>query len=169
MELELDCFGDNVFGERSRARPFDRIVRRGKAALRAEELSDGGISLGHGRSFWVHPRSLHFEIAGLETLASADGRFTLTLFTRTPKEEAKPFRYRLRIQHLGKPVAEFPAWVCPYDCSEGALLQVRLPLDAFPDGVADCHLAADQRGVLDDWYREGGFIAALERLAVTCR
>ena len=169
VELELDCFGDNVFGERSRARPFDRIVRRGKAALRAEELSDGGISLGHGRSFWVHPRSLHFEIAGLETLASADGRFTLTLFTRTPKEEAKPFRYRLRIQHRGRLVAEFPAWVCPYDCSEGALLQVRLPLDAFPDGVADCHLAADQRGVLDDWYREGGFIAALERLAVTCR
>ena len=58
--------------------------------VRAEELSDGGISLGHGHSFWVHPRSLHFEIAGLDTLKSADGQFTLTLFIRTPAEELQP-------------------------------------------------------------------------------
>ena len=54
---------------------------------------------------------------------------------------------------------------CP-KCSEVTL---RLPLAAFPDGVADCQLVPDQRAVLDDWFREHGFIAALERLAVTCR
>ena len=48
-------------------------------------------------------------------------------------------------------------------------MTLRLPLAAFPDGVADCQLVPDQRAVLDDWFREHGFIAALERLAVTCR
>ena len=169
VELDLDCFGNHVFGERSRARPFDRVVRRGDSCVRAEELSDGGISLGHGHSFWVHPRSLHFEIAGLDTLKSADGQFTLTLFTRTPAEEQQLYRYRLRVLHRGAPVAESPVWTCPRDCSPEALLTLRLPLAAFPDGVADCQLVPDQRAVLDDWFREHGFIAALERLAVTCR
>ena len=75
----------------------------------------------------------------------------------------------MRVLHRGEPVAESPVWTCPRDCSPEALLTLRLPLAAFPDGVADCQLVPDQRAVLDDWFREHGFIAALERLAVTCR
>ena len=167
--LEVDCFGNCPFGEQSRARPFDRVIRCANGSLRAEEHSDGGISFGGGYSSWVHPRTLRFQVTGLETLRSRDGLFMLSLFARTVPTSDQLFRYRLRVLNHDQQVAESPVWSCPRDCSEEAILRVRLPLDAFPDGVAECQLIPDQRGVLDDWYRDGGFIAVLERLAVSCR
>lgn len=151
--LDIDCFGDCVFGEKSRAKPFDRVVRR-KRGLSAEELSDGGISLGHGKSFWVHPRKLHFEISELDALR---GKFTVTLYNDNPH------RYRLEVKSGGRLLAAAPSW----DCGREKTLRLVLDAGDFPEGTADFFLYSDQIGVLDDWFRDGGFCATLERLAVT--
>jgi len=151
--LDIDCFGDNLFGEKSRAKAFDRIVRR-EHRLHAEELSDGGISLGHGKSFWVHPRTLHFELSGLKAL---HGAFTVTLYNDNPH------RYRLEMKSGGRKVIADRTW----DCGREKTLRLTLDAGDFPNGVADFFLHSDQIGVPDDWFRDGGFCATLERLVVT--
>ncbi len=171
VEYEIDCFGNNIFGERSRAKKFDRVVRCGSARLRAEELSDGGISLGHGRSFWVHPRGLHFELAGVDKLESRDGLFSLTLFTRTPNIEPNLFSYNIQVKNdSGEEIFKSSkSWVCPHEASPESIFRIILPIAAFTNGVVDVIISAAQQPVLDDWYRDGGFIAALERLSVSLR
>ncbi len=171
VALEVDCFGNHVFGERSRARKFDRQVRSIDPALSAVEYSDGGISLGGGKSFWVHPRGLHFNVAGLDHLPpSGDGMVNLYLYNTTPKENAKPYRYHVYAHSSGKEIFDRKeSWICPYERTPDCLLKLEIPRDRIAGGEIEVFLRADQMGVLDDWFADGGFIAALERVIVTVR
>ena len=171
VALEVDCFGNHVFGERSRARKFDRLVRSINPALSAVEYSDGGISLGEGKSFWVHPRGLHFVVGGLDSLpSSADGMVNLYLYNTTPADQPNPYRYHVYAHSGGVEINDRrESWVCPYERTPECLLKIRLPREKIVDGEVEVFLRADQMGVLDDWFADGGFIAALERVIVTIR
>lgn len=171
VALEVDCFGNHVFGERSRARQFDRLVRSMDPALSAVEYSDGGISFGEGKSFWVHPRGLHFVVGGLDSLpSSADGMVNLYLYNTTPADQPNPYRYHVYAHSGGVEIYDRrESWVCPYERTPECLLKIRLPREKIVDGEVEVFLRADQMGVLDDWFADGGFIAALERVIVTIR
>lgn len=167
--LEIDCFGNHVFGERSRALPFDRKVRAVNDRISAREYADGGISLGNGKSFWVHPRGLHFIVDGLDSLNSAAGQtVNFYLYNTTPRSNAEPYRYRVWVNSDGEKILELDRpWVCPHERTDGCLLKISVPAEKIRDGAVEVFLRADQIGVLDDWYADGGFIAALERVIVT--
>ncbi len=167
--LEVDCFGNHLYGERSRALRFDRLVRRANDKLDAREYCDGGISLGEGCSFWVHPRGMHGQITGLDSVpAPKDGVFHIYLFSRTMPDAAQDHRYIVSAMSAGKNIElNLPSWHCPRELSPEAVCRFDVPASAIVDGTLGFALRADQRGVLDDWYRDRGFIAALERVAVT--
>ena len=169
VALEVDCFGNHVFGERSRAREFDRPVRSIDPELSAAEYSDGGISLGGGKSFWVHPRGLHFIVSGLDRLPPAkDGMVNVYLYNTTPPENAEPYRYHVYVHSDGKEIFDRrEPWVCPYERTPDCLLKLRVPREKIVNGEIEVFLRVMQMGVLDDWFADGGYIAALERVIVT--
>ncbi len=167
--IEMDCFGNHLFGERSRALKFDRLVRRLNERLDVREYCDGGISLGNGVSFWVHPRGMHCQVTGLDSVEPPrDGVFHLYLFTRTPATEPRLYRYRVWASSADRRIeTHTPPWTCPRERSPEAILKFDIPAAEVVNGTLGIGLSADQLGVLDDWFRDGGFIAALERIAVT--
>lgn len=171
IALDVDCFGNHVFGERSRARKFDRLVRSINPALSAIEYSDGGISLGGGKSFWVHPRGLHFVVAGLDHLPpTEDGMVNFYLYNTTPKENANPYRYHVYAHSNGEEIFNrTDPWICPYERTSESLLKLTIPQNRIVGGEVEIFLRASQMGVLDDWFADGGFIAALERILVTIK
>ncbi len=169
--LEVDCFGNHVFGERSRALPFDRVVRCANPALSAKEYADGGISLGRGKSFWVHPRTLHFVVAGLDSLGLSEGEAVIfRLYNTTPASEVDCSRYQVWVESDGEKILTLEQpWTCPRERSRDAILEFSIPVENIRSGAVEIFLNADQMGVLDDWFADGGFIAALERIIVSVR
>ena len=172
--LDVDCFGNAVFGERSRARPFDRCVYAANGDVTAREYADGGISLGNGKSFWVHPRGLGFQVEGLDTLGLApDATVRLRLCTVAGADEP-PLSYRVSVRSGWKKIAGFEdagqkrvVWNCPRERTADGLFVLDIPVRDIEDGVVNVSLRTNQKQVLDDWFADGGFIARLERIVVT--
>ena len=168
--LDVDCFGNAVFGERSRANAFDRVVRR-TAKLIAHEYSDGGISFGKGRSYWVHPRMLNVRIEGIDSLGlKADDELTVRLISTTPASAVQPHVYRLRVLAGWNPICpetQSVVWTCPKEHGPDAVCAFKLKVGDAHEGMVTVKLPCDQRGMLDDWFADQGYISALERLVIT--
>ena len=119
----------------------------------------------------MHPRGLHFNVAGLNHLpASENGMVNLYLYNTTPKENAQPYRYHVYAHSGGMEIFDRKeSWICPYERTTDCLLKLGIPRNRIVGGEIEVFLRADQMGVLDDWFADGGFIAALERVIVTIR
>lgn len=183
LVLDVDCFGNAVFGERSRARAFDRCVYAANGRVTAREYSDGGISLGRGKSYWVHPRGLTFKIEGLDSLGlKPTDKLRVRLCTVAEPDE--PLSYLLTVKSgwnkiLGNFVSpadlgynanvsgEKIVWNPPKTRTAEGLMAFDVPADKIQDGAVSVGLRTNQKQVLDDWYADGGFIARLERVVVT--
>ena len=171
--LDVDCFGDAVFGERSRARPFDRCVFAANDKVTAREYADGGISYGKGKSFWVHPRGLGFQVEGLDTLGlSPDATLRVRLCTVAEKDE--PLSYKVMVRSGWKKIFGFAdigqepvVWNCPKERTADGLFAFDVSMKDVTDGVLGIQLRTNQKQILDDWFADGGFVARLERVLVT--
>ena len=181
--LDVDCFGNAVFGERSRARPFDRCVFAANDKVTAKEYSDGGISYGKGRSFWVHPRGLTLQVEGLDTLGLKPTD-TVRIRLSTVAEADEPLSYLITAKSgwnkiLGSFVspadlgnaASIPGekivWNPPKERTADGLMVLDVPVSRIQDGTVSIGLRTNQKQILDDWFADGGFIARLERIVVT--
>ena len=173
LVLDIDCFGNAVFGERSRARPFDRCVFAANDKVTAKEYSDGGISYGKGKSFWVHPRGLGLQVEGLDTLGLApDAMVRVRLCTVAEKDE--PLSYKVMVRSGWKKIFGFAdagqetvVWDCPKERTADGLFTFDVSMGDVTDGVLGIQLRTNQKQILDDWFADGGFIARLERIVVT--
>ena len=176
--LDVDCFGNALFGERSRAQPFDRVVFAANDRLVAREYSDGGISYGKGRSFWVHPRGFHFNFEGLDSLdLPKDAKLRVRLCTVAEPDE--PLSYYVSAKSGWKNVfgvfgrdernPQPPCvWTCPKErTAEGLFTFDFTPADICEEGWLSVHLRTKQKQVLDDWFADRGFIARVERVLLT--
>ena len=171
--LDVDCFGNCPFGERSRAKPFDRVVFAANDKVRAVEYADGGISLGRGKSFWVHPRNLPFQVEGLDTLG-LDENAMLRVRLCTVADEGERLSYRVSAKSGWKSffgdakAGQGPVvWDCPKERTADGLFTFDVPLKDLTDGTLSVGLRTNQKQVLDDWFADGGFIARLERVTVS--
>lgn len=171
--LDVDCFGNAVFGERSRARPFDRCVFAANDRITAKEYADGGISYGKGKSFWVHPRGLGLQVEGLDTLdLPHDAKLRVRLCTVAEKDE--PLSYKVKVRSGWKRIFGYDemgqapvVWNCPKERTAEGLFTFDVALRDLADGVLKIQLRTNQKQILDDWFADGGFIARLERIVVT--
>jgi hypothetical protein len=166
MVIHIDCFGQAIHAEKSRAHPFDREVYRMSPDIRARELADGGVALEPGRSYWIHPRGLHFEISGMARHLENAQALVVYLFTRSPEEEQWSLVPGFKSGGQSVHAPEDP-WHCATTAGPDSLFRVVLPADEIVNGTLECRLTVNQRGVLDDWFRDRGHPAALERLMVT--
>lgn len=171
--LDVDCFGNAVFGERSRALPFDRCVYSISKDLTAREYSDGGISYGKGKSFWVHPRGLGFQIEGLDKagLAPTD---KIRIRLCTVADENEPLEYLVKVKSGWKKIFGFNEsgqepviWKCPKTRSADGLFTFDINIADIEDGILSVNLRTHQKQILDDWFANKGFIARVERVLVT--
>lgn len=184
--LDVDCFGNCAFGERSRARPFDRVVFAANDKIRALEYSDGGISLGKGKSYWMHPRGLTFQVEGLDTLGLKPTD-VVRIRLCDVAEPNEPLSYKLTVKSgWNKLIGNFipPAeiglvaaqnspddviWNPPTTRTADGLLTFDVPVSKIQDGVVSIGLRTNQKQVLDDWFADRGFISRLERILVTVK
>jgi hypothetical protein len=164
--LHMDCFGNAVMDERSRAQMFDRIVYCNDANINAKEITDGGMAMEPAVSYWIHPRELHFVVTGLTRIASASKVVNIYLFSRSP--DGEKWRYTTKVYSGGKALYQSAIpWACGKCVNTDALLKISVIADYVIDGTLEVVMSAAQMAVLDDWFRQNGFIAALERLVVT--
>jgi len=176
--LDIDCFGNALFGERSRALPFDRTVYSVNGKLTAREYCDGGISYGKGKSFWMHPRGLHFNIEGLDTLdLPKTAKLRVRLCTVAEKDE--DLSYSMAAKSGWKKIFGFLSaqdskpsdkviWNCPKTRTADGLFTFDFALaDVCDEGWVTVYLRTNQKQVLDDWFADKGFISRLERVVVT--
>lgn len=154
--LEILCGGNLPLGSRSRAVGVDRIAQA-FAGAGANEFGDGAISFGPGRSFWYHPRGLTFKAH----LAEADRANGVHVLLNTFDPLGLDAVYDVRANGRGLGTWKLPA--SPLD--DGAWFSIELKKEDFsPDGRVAISLGAKQTGVLDDWWKDRGFIAALHAL-----
>ena len=181
--LDIDCFGNAVFGERSRAQPFDRRVYAANDRVTAKEYSDGGISYGKGKSFWVHPRGLTFQVEGLDsldlkptdvvrirlcTVAGADEPLSYLVTAKSGWNKILgDFVSPADLGHAAHPTGERIVWNPPKTRTADGLMTLDVPVSKIQGGVISVGLRTNQKQVLDDWFADGGFIARLERVVVT--
>lgn len=153
---EVLCGGNLPLGTRSRAAAFDRVVQT-HAGMNAHEFSDGAISFGPGRSFWYHPRGLSFKIHAAE--AEQQAGLSVLLNSFDPLGLDASYRVSVRGRKLG-------IWKLPSSSfDEQAWFRIDLKKEDFsPDGRASIVLGTNQTGLLDDWWKDRGFIAALHAL-----
>jgi hypothetical protein len=154
--LEVFCGANLPLGTRSRAAAFDR-VSLAQAGADAKEHADGAIAFGPGRSFWYHPRGLGFIIR----VSEADREKGLHLLLNTFDPLGLDASYRVRSQSHEFGIWKLPA--SPFDHNAWFSLTLK-KADLNPDGTAFVSLTANQTPVLDDWWKDRGFIAALHAL-----
>ena len=182
--LDVDCFGNCAFGEKSRAKAYDRVVYAANDKITALEYSDGGISLGKGKSYWVHPRGLTFQIEGLDSL-NLKPTDTVRVRLYDVADANEPLSYKLTVKsgwnkiignfvdpsELGLIKANSQAseviWEPLKVRSVDGIFAFDVPASKLQEGTISVGLRTNQKQVLDDWYAEGGFIARLERILVT--
>jgi hypothetical protein len=156
--LEIFCGGNLPLGSRSRAVGVDRVVQAHPGAG-ASEFGDGAISFGPGRSFWYHPRGLTFKMHVAE--ADRVNGVHVLLNSFDPLGLDASYEVLANGRKLGK--WKLPA--SPFD--EHAWFSLKLKKEDFsPDGHAAISFAVNQVGLLDDWWKDHGFIAALHALWV---
>jgi hypothetical protein len=156
--LEILCGGNLPLGSRSRAVGVDRVVQAHPEAA-AHEFGDGAISFGPGRSFWYHPRGLTFKIR----LAEADRVNGVHVLLNSFDSLGLDASYHV---HAGS--QKLGIWKLPRSpLDETAWFSVKLAKSDFsPDGHAAISFSVNQVGLLDDWWKDRGFIAALHALWV---
>jgi hypothetical protein len=155
--LEVLCGGNLPLGTRSRAAASDRIFPP-HAKLDARESSDGVISYGPGRSFWYHPRGLHTKIRA-PGFPPGSRKFSVLLNSFDPVGLDAAYHVHVGDRKLGH-------WRLPRSpFDEAAWFSFELSDHDFgPDGIAHLGFSTDQVQVLERWWQDRGFIAALHAL-----
>lgn len=154
--LEVLCGGNLPLGTRSRSAGVDRVSLAHSGAD-AKEFSDGAIAFGPGRSFWYHPRSLTFKMC----VAEPDQQNGLNVLLNSFDPLGLNASYRVGVEGRDLGIWKLPA--SAFD--DQAWFPVELKKEDFSrEGHAAISLSANQVGVLDDWWKDRGFIAALHAL-----
>jgi hypothetical protein len=154
--LGVHCGANQPIRAQSRAAAFD-VVRHSTPPLSASESGDGVIAFGPGRSFWYHPRSLPIRLHGLEALR---GHPRVRLVLNSFHAAGPPCRYQVACPGL-PPVLWTPS-ASPLDSE--AFLVFDFPTEAAICSPGPLTVRADQKGVLHDWWADGGSIAAIHAL-----
>jgi hypothetical protein len=134
----------------------DRVTLAHPGAA-AHEFGDGAIAFGPGRSFWYHPRGLTIKLR----VAEADRQNGLHVLLNSFDPLGLNASYKVHVRGRTLGLWKLPA--SPFD--DQAWFSVPLTKDDFsPDGHAAVGLSVNQAGILDDWWADRGFIAALHAL-----
>lgn len=149
----MHCGARRELGTRSRSAEDDMAVAH-EPGVTACEFSDGVISFGPAKTFWYHPRTLHFRVDGL---AQDRDRWTLLLHSFDHLQLGA--RYRVSIGKDHRPVG---TWDVPADwAAAAAFYPVELTrADFTATGRLIVHIESDQSPLVH-WWKEGGFVAAL--------
>lgn len=154
--LEILCGGNLPLGSRSRAVGVDRVAQAHPEAA-AHEFGDGAISFGPGRSFWYHPRGLTFKLRVAEADRAKGVHVLLNTF------DPLGLNASYQVQANGRKLGAWKLPASPFD--DHAWFSVHLKKTDFsPDGHAAISFSVNQEGLLDDWWKDRGFIAALHAL-----
>ena len=156
--LEIICGGNLPLGSRSRAAGVDRVVQVHPGAG-ASEFGDGAIAFGPGRSFWYHPRGLTFKFHVAEADRANGVHVLLNSFDPLNLDAS---------YHVFSSGRKLGAWKLPTSpFNDHAWFSVKLEKKDFsPDGHAAISFSVNQEGLLDDWWKNRGFIAGLHALWV---
>lgn len=171
--LDVDCFGNKLYGQRSRAEKFDRVVRRANDAVIARELADGGASFGPGRACWLNPQFLTTEVSGLDTLGLRPGDKIVVRITSWVAEDPWQVRtYQVRVRSGGRVLDATSGengvlWSVDGTRSKDNVLALELPASDIKDGKMDLVLISHRPTFLEDWYLSGGFMASVDRVVVS--
>ena len=158
--LTAHCGVALSLGTRSRSTGHDRLVPH-EPGVTASEQADGVIAFGPGRSFWYHPRGLHFRVGGLKAEGDGD-RWTVLLHSFDPQRLGAVYRVG-----VGTDKRAAGVWRLPETAHDPAAC---FPVELTAAGI-DAHgraafeLRSDQPGRIH-WWRDGGYIAALHALWV---
>ncbi len=157
----MHCGAELALGTRSRASGYDRPTAY-LPGVSAREFSDGVIAFGPGKSFWYHPRGLHFRIDGLPGTAGGNGRWTVLLHGFDPTGTGA--RHRLQV---GPEKRDLGVWIVPEGAEQPeAFRSVEISeRDIDAQGRVVFHMLTDQTPLVR-WWSEGGFIAGLHALWV---
>ena len=161
---EIDCFGNYPFGELVSATPYDRVVRSANEKL-SVLVRGSGISVGNGKSFWIHPHALRISVNGLDTLTGTTVNFYLA--DAVPRWTPGSFRYRIQIKSGDAAVLPTVSWSCPRGDEENKLQKFSVPREKIVNGSVEITIASEQVAVPDDWFADNCFPALLERLVIT--
>ena len=171
--LDVDCFGNKLYGQRSRAEKFDRVVRRVNDTVIARELADGGASFGPGRACWLNPQFLTTEVSGLDTLGLRPGDKIVVRITSWVAEDPWQVRtYQVRVRSGGRVLDATSGengvlWSVDGTRSKDNVLALELPASDIKDGKMDLVLISHRPTFLEDWYLSGGFMASVDRVVVS--
>ena len=124
-----------------------------------------GISVGNGKSFWIHPHALRISVNGLDTLTGTTVNFYLA--DAVPRWTPGSFRYRIQIKSGDAAVLPTVSWSCPRGDEENKLQKFSVPREKIVNGSVEITLASEQVAVPDDWFADNCFPALLERLVIT--
>lgn len=173
--LDMDCFGNKVFGQRSRAEGFDRMVHRINGKVDAKEYADGGIAFGPGRTLWENPQHLMFEISGLDSLDCAPGQKVVVRFTSWVAEDPGQRRsYLVRAESGGRAVGAFAdrgemMWSVDGERAKEKVFTAEFDPAEIKDGRLVFVVRSHRPTYLEDWYLSGGFMASVDRVVVTLK
>lgn len=159
VALEVFCGAKHPLGSRSRAMAYD-LVHALVKGLSASEYGDGVLAYGPGKSFWCHPRGLTFKIRGIPAAMRAQP-LTVVMHSFDPLKLGA--RYRIRI--AGEVREHWSLPVDPFEASAWHRLEIR-PEWINAKGEVAITLLCDQTPVLQDWWKERGFVAGLHALWV---
>ncbi len=163
---DIDCFGYATTQEKSRAFSLDRTVVAHPDGIVAKEYADGGIAFAPGQSYWCHPRGLHLEIENLSSYRKSGKPFKVYLCCVSLALEQ--WSYRVTVESGFKELPELTAiWDVPQNPGAGSLCVLEIDPFILEEDHLAIRLRSNQTAVLNDWFEDEGFIAALQRLVIT--
>ena len=163
---DIDCFGMATTQEKSRAYSLDRSVVKHPDGVVAKEYADGGLAFAPGQSYWCHPRGLHIEIENLGSYRASGKPFKVYLYCVSPESES--WSYRVEAKSGFKELPSLSrVWDVPTQKGAAALCVLEVDPAELEEDHLTIWLRSNQTAVLNDWFEDGGFIAALQRLVIT--
>jgi hypothetical protein len=166
LVYDIDCFGNATTQEKSRAFTLDRTVVEHPHGTVAKEYADGGIAFAPGQSYWCHPRGLHVEIENLQYYRENKIPFTVYLQCVSPKNQ--DWSYEVTFKSGFKSLDRHQTtWDVPKAASEHSLCSFAFDPEELDHDDLTIVIRAKQIPVLNDWFEDGGYIAALQRLVIT--
>ena len=152
------CGANLPLGTRSRASKWDRLITSQKG-VKAAEFGDGVIAFGPTRSFWYHPRGFHFKVSGIDPSTQKGWKILLNSFD--PQGRNAAYHVKINNRVVGH-------WVLPQSPEDDSAWYTveATPEDLNHEGRLVLSLGADQTAVLDEWWAEKGFIAAVHAVWV---
>ncbi len=173
--LDMDCFGNKIYGQRSRAEKFDRMVRRINDKVDAKEFADGGASFGPGQACWLNPQFLLTEVSGLDSIGLKPGEKLVVRITSWVGEDPKQLRtYLVRSRSGGEYLdvtggEDGVLWSVDGVRSRDKVFTFEVSSDEIKDGKLEVIFRSYRPTYLEDWYLSGGFMASIDRIMVTRR